>query len=91
MFHASTLKKYVPNGSHRLQHEKLDILLELSYQEEVVQILDQSMKTLYRKEVPLLKVLWSWQGIEEATWKCKDEMQRHISRLFPVEDDDTRY
>lgn len=69
MFHALMIKKYVLDGSHRLQYKKLDILPDLSYKKEAMQILDQSAKTLRKKEVPPMKVFWQWQGVEEATWE----------------------
>lgn len=90
MFHVSMLKNYVPDGSHKLQYEELDVRPDLYY-EEATWILDRSMKTLCRKEVPLVKVLWSWQGVEEVTWDHEDEMRRPFPRLFPVDDDNSRY
>lgn len=40
VFHVSMLKRYVPNGSHKLSYEGLDVRIDLSYKEEIVQILD---------------------------------------------------
>lgn len=40
----------------KLQHEEVDVQPDLSC-EEAIQILDQSMKTPYKKEVPLVQVL----------------------------------
>ena len=90
VFHVSMLRRYIPGGSQCLQHEELEVRPDLSYEEEAVRILNRSVKTLRRKEVPLVKVLWSRQGVEEATWEREDDMRRRFPRLFPATaDDDT--
>ncbi|KAL5568094.1 hypothetical protein UlMin_024669 [Ulmus minor] len=38
-------------------------------------ILDRKTKTLRNKEIPLVKVLWRNQKMEEATWEREDEMR----------------
>ena len=58
VFHVSMLKKYVPNKSHVLEQEPIEIHEDLSLQEKPVQILDFKVKTLRNKEIPLVKVLW---------------------------------
>ena len=40
VFHISMLKKYVPNPSHVLQHEPLEIQEDASYVEKSVKIVD---------------------------------------------------
>lgn len=66
------------DGSYRLQHEELNASPVLSYKEEAVRILDRSLKSLHRKKVPLVKVIYSQQGVEESTWEHEDEMWRHF-------------
>ena len=91
VFHVSMLRRYVPDGSHLIQHEELEVRPDLSY-EEVVRITDRSMRTLRRSEVPLVKVLWSRQRVDESTWDREDEMRRRFPGLFPPADDgDQRY
>ena len=58
VFHVSMLKKYVPDKSHVLEQEPIEIHEDLSLQEKPVQILDFKVKTLRNKEIPLVKVLW---------------------------------
>ena len=60
---------------HLIQYEELDVRPDLSYEEEITQILHRSVKTLHRKEVSLVKVLWSCQGVEEATWELEDDIR----------------
>lgn len=91
LFHVSMLKKYVSDGLHKLQHEEVDIRLNLSYEEEVMWILHQSLKTLCKKEVPLVKLLCSCLEVEEATWEREDEMWWHFPRFFQMGDRDLKY
>ena len=58
VFHVSMLKKYVPDKSHVLEQEPIEIHEDLSLEERPVQILDYKIKTLRNKEIPLVKVLW---------------------------------
>lgn len=57
VFHVSILKKYMPDGSHRLQYEELDVQADLSFEEEATWFLEQFVKVLRRKVVPLVKVV----------------------------------
>ena len=36
IFHISMLRRYVPDGSHRLQNEDLEVRPDLSYEEEAM-------------------------------------------------------
>ena len=72
----------MPDTSHRLQYKELDVRPDLSYEEEAVRILARCSKVLRRKEVPLVKVLWSRRGVEEATWEREAEMQERFPGLF---------
>ncbi|KAL5566586.1 hypothetical protein UlMin_029751 [Ulmus minor] len=75
VFHVSMLKKYVPDESHVLEQEPIELHEDLSYEEKPVQILDRKIKTLRNKEIPLIKVLWRNQKTEEATWEREEEMR----------------
>ncbi|KAL5563691.1 hypothetical protein UlMin_033438 [Ulmus minor] len=54
----------------------------LSLQEKPVQILDFKVKTLRNKEIPLVKVLWRNQTVEEATWEREADMRAFYPELF---------
>ncbi|XP_075474131.1 uncharacterized protein LOC142505157 [Primulina tabacum] len=84
VFHVFMLRKYLPNPSHVLRHESLDILPNLSYEEVPVQIFDRKVKVLRNKEIGLVKVLWRNHVIEEATWESEEEMKQHYPVLFDV-------
>ncbi|KAL5579009.1 hypothetical protein UlMin_011451 [Ulmus minor] len=55
---------------------------DLSLQEKPVQILDFKVKTLRNKEIPLVKVLWRNQSVEEATWERESDMRASYPVLF---------
>ncbi|XP_073031332.1 uncharacterized protein [Primulina eburnea] len=90
VFHVSMLRKYLPNPSHILLHESLDLLPNLSYEEVPVQILDRKVKVLRNKEIGIVKVLWRNHRIEEATWEPEEEMKHRYPNLFRVQVDRKR-
>ncbi|KAL5572700.1 hypothetical protein UlMin_022297 [Ulmus minor] len=55
---------------------------DLSLQEKPVQILDFKVKTLRNKDIPLVKVLWRNQLVEEATWERESDMRASYPELF---------
>ncbi|KAL0541480.1 hypothetical protein IC582_021525 [Cucumis melo] len=67
VFHVSMLRKYVPDPSHVVDYEPLEIDENLSYVEQPVEVLAREVKTLRNKEIPLVKVLWRNHRVEEAT------------------------
>ena len=67
VFHVSMLKKYVPDPSHVLTEEPIEVHEDLTYEEKPVNIFDRQYKILRNKVIPLVKVLWRNQKIEEAT------------------------
>ncbi|KAL5572668.1 hypothetical protein UlMin_022265 [Ulmus minor] len=74
--------KYVSDKSHVLEQEPIEIHEDLSFEEKPVRILDHKIKTLRNKEIPLVKVLWRNQKMEEATWEREDEMKASYPELF---------
>ena len=67
VFHIFRLKKYNPDPQHVLATEKIQLHDDLTYKEEPVKILDQKEKVLRTKTVPLVKVLWQYHDVREAT------------------------
>ncbi|WMV32564.1 hypothetical protein MTR67_025949 [Solanum verrucosum] len=80
IFHISMLKKCMGDPSLIIPTEDIDNKNTLSYQENLVQILDRQVCKLRTKEVASVKVLWRNQFVEEATWEAEEDMKkRHIS------------
>ena len=82
VFHVSMLWKYVSDSSHILENELIEVHEDLEYDEQSVQILDWKDKTLRNKVIPLVKVLWRNQKVEEATSEREDEMRMKYLHLF---------
>ncbi|KAL4032939.1 hypothetical protein IC575_006022 [Cucumis melo] len=81
-FHVSMLRKYIPDPSHVLQDQPVELKEELSYVEEPVQILDRKEQVLRNKTIPLIKVLWRHHGAEEVTWEPEYQMKKSYPILF---------
>ncbi|KAA0026019.1 pol protein [Cucumis melo var. makuwa] len=73
VFHVSKLRKYVPDPSHVVDYEPLEIDENLSYTEQPVEVLAREVKMLRNREIPLVKVLWRNHRVEEATWKREND------------------
>ena len=84
VFYVSQLRKYVPDKSHVLQPEAIELDQSLTYEERPVKILDSKVRSTRKKDVKIIKVLWSNQETEEPTWKAKDEMRKKYPELFQV-------
>ncbi|GAV64715.1 Chromo domain-containing protein [Cephalotus follicularis] len=82
VFHVLMLRKYHPDPSHVLQWEPLELRTDLSFEEIPIRILDRRIKQLRSKTIPLVKVLWKYHGLEEATWEREDDMQTKYPHLF---------
>ncbi|KAL0551316.1 hypothetical protein IC582_010402 [Cucumis melo] len=81
VFHVSMLRKYVPDPSHVVDYEPLEIDENLSYVEQPVEVLAREVKTLRNKQIPLVKVLWRNHRVEEATWEREDDMRSRYPEL----------
>ena len=58
-----------------------------TFEKGPVRIMDSRYQVLRCKTVRLVKVLWQYQGVEEATWEFEDTMRTAYPFLF--EDDGT--
>ena len=82
VFHVSCLRKYIPDVSHVLEAQPVELKEDLSYEEQPVKILDRKEKTLRNKTVGLVKVLWRNHRVEEATWEREDDIRERYPQLF---------
>ena len=82
VFHVSNLRRYVHDPSHIIDLENLEVEPNLTFSEQPVRILDRSTKQLRNKVVPLVKVLWRNQHVEEATWETEADMRAKYPHLF---------
>ena len=82
VFHVSQLKRYIPDPSHVLEPEVVELDPNLSYEEYPIKILDSKTRETRSNVTRLLKILWSNHGTEEATWEAEEEMKNKYPHLF---------
>ena len=81
-FHVSMLRKYIPDPSHVLREQPVQLKENLTNEETPVQILDRKEQVLRSKVIPLVKVLWKIHEREAATWEPEAQMRRQYPQLF---------
>ncbi|XP_020972163.1 uncharacterized protein LOC110269084 [Arachis ipaensis] len=82
VFHVSMLRKYLPDPSHVLAPQAIELNEDLSFEEKPVAIIDRQVKKLRSKEIASVKVVWKNHPVEEATWEVKDAMHDKYPYLF---------
>ena len=75
-FHVSMLRKYIPDPSHVLREQPVQLKENLTYEEIPMQIVDRKEQVLRNKVIPLFKVLWKNHEKEAATWEPEAQMRR---------------
>ncbi|KAL0536620.1 hypothetical protein IC582_025578 [Cucumis melo] len=82
VFHVSMLSKCVADPMHVVDYDPLQIIENLSYEEQLVEILGREVKVLHNRGIALVKVLWQNHGVEEATWEREEDMRTQYAELF---------
>lgn len=82
VFHISMLRKYISDPSHILEPQPIQLMEDLTYEEQPVEILDRRNQVLRTKIIPLVKVLWRNHAVEEATWEPEEQMRIRYPHLF---------
>ncbi|KAL5564867.1 hypothetical protein UlMin_028031 [Ulmus minor] len=82
VFHVSMLRKSEPNVSHVIQWDEVPIQEDATYEEMPLQILGWKLKVLRKREIPLVKVLWQYHGIEDSTWELESKILERYPHLF---------
>ncbi|XP_062021012.1 uncharacterized protein LOC133737489 [Rosa rugosa] len=82
VFHVSMLRKYVQDVSHVIDYGPIEVHADTTFVVEPVRILDRSTKQLRRKEVDLVKVLWSHHDEGDASWELESDMRAKYPQLF---------
>ena len=76
IFYISMLRKYTPDPSHVLAHDTIFVREDLTYKEDLIQILDREVKLLRNKEIVLVKTRsYGTTTKEEANWEREKEMR----------------
>ncbi|KAM6553427.1 hypothetical protein CsatB_014189 [Cannabis sativa] len=79
------LRKYVSDLMHILSYEALELQLDLSFDEQPVQVLDMKKKVFRNKTIALVKVLWRNNKVEEATLELESDMRTQYPELFRLD------
>ena len=74
VFHVSMFRKYVTDPTHVLEQSPIALEKKLQYEKRPVQIMDNRVKQLRSKIIPLVKVWWENQSTREATWEKESDM-----------------
>ena len=82
VFYVSMLRKYKPDPTHILNFQDLEIQDDISLEDKPIQIMDHRDQVLRGKVIPLVKVLWTRHGEEEATWEWEDQIRKSYTELF---------
>ncbi|XP_017644386.1 uncharacterized protein LOC108485035 [Gossypium arboreum] len=82
VFHVSMLRQYRSDPVQIVWTEEVEVRPDLTFEEELVQILDCDVKVLRRKSVPLVKVLWHNHSSKEAMWEPEEAMRQQYPHLF---------
>ena len=82
VFHVSMLRRYRSDLLHVVSSETIELRPDLTYEEELVEILAREVKELRNKKILLVKVLWRNYKTEEATWESEEMMRQQYPQLF---------
>ena len=82
VFHVSMLRKYIPDPSHILKDQPVELKEILTYKEQPMQIVDRREQILRNKVIHLVKVLWGNHEIKEATLESEAQMHSLYPQLF---------
>jgi hypothetical protein len=78
VFHISQLKKCIKVPTEIIEQQAIEIEPDLSYAEQLIQILDTKERVTTRIKITMYKILWDHHTIEEATWKTEDYLRKNF-------------
>ena len=81
-FHVSMLRKYIPDPSHVLREQLVQLKEKLTYEETPINIVDLKEQVLRSKVIHLVKVIWKNHERGAATWELEAQMRRQYPQLF---------
>ena len=73
------LRKYIPDPSHVLEAPTFELQEDLSFKVQLVSVNDRKMKRLRSKVIPMIKVLWKSDSVEEMTWETEVFYEKPLS------------
>ncbi|XP_027348026.1 uncharacterized protein LOC113859453 [Abrus precatorius] len=82
VFHVSQLRKYIPDPTHVIELDLVQVRENLSNDVQPVKIVDRRVKKLKGKDISLVKVIWNTSDEGDATWETKNKMRELYLDLF---------
>ena len=82
VFHVSMLRKYLEDPEQKIEAEPVIIQQDLTMECHLVCILDFSDRIMRNRTIKYVKVLWTNQSEQEATWELEAQMREKYPDLF---------
>ncbi|PNY01683.1 retrotransposon-related protein [Trifolium pratense] len=82
VFHVSQLRKYVPDPTHVIEVDDVQVRENLTVETIPLRIEGRQVKKLRNKEIASVKVVWGGPAGESATWELEDDMKKSYPELF---------
>ncbi|CAN4103726.1 unnamed protein product [Withania somnifera] len=82
VFHVSMLWWYMPDESHVIQEDSVQIDENTSFVEEPALILGREVRKPRSGEIPMVKVQWKNRSMEESTREIESEVRKQYPQLF---------
>ncbi|XP_058726037.1 uncharacterized protein LOC131597350 [Vicia villosa] len=82
VFHVSQLQKYVPDPSHVIHMDDVQVRENLTVETMPIRITDREIKSFRGKDIPLVKVVWTGTTGESMAWEMESKMRDSYPELF---------
>ena len=82
VFHVSQLRRYIPDPSHVIQIDDVQVRDNLTVEALPMRIEDREVKQLRGKEIALVKVAWGGPADGNITWELESQMKEAYPELF---------
>jgi len=82
VFHVSMLRRYLKDPEQKVDAEPLIIQQDLTMECHPVRILDFSDRVMWNRIIKYVKILWTNQSEQEATWELEAQMREKYPELF---------
>ncbi|XP_061975772.1 uncharacterized protein LOC133697312 [Populus nigra] len=84
VFHVSLLRKADVDPARVLPQVLVEVKEDVTLELRPIRILDQEVKELRSKKIPIIRILWQNAQIEEETWEREAEMRKKYPNLFEL-------
>ncbi|KAL1197302.1 hypothetical protein V5N11_004969 [Cardamine amara subsp. amara] len=82
VFHVLMLKKCLHKDDEVLAEIPSDLQPNMTVEARPVRVLERRVKELRRKKIPMMRVLWDCDGVQEETWEPESRMEARFKKWF---------